>query len=205
MIGLIKLRFNETQSMHNLPANNATGPVTESERAYALDALTTTQTALRQALTGLSAEQFAYKANPDRWSITECVEHIALVEKRLFRAALAGMNVPADPDGRSRIHVSDVDVIKAVRSRSVTMASPTPFVPTGRFADANDALQAFDQQREATIRFVQTEPGDLRTHYFDHPAFGTLDLYQAILVMASHVERHRKQIEEVKAKSDFPG
>lgn len=190
--------------MHTLPSTTVTGPVSESERVYALDALTATQTALGQSLADLSAEQFTYKPDPDRWCITECVEHIALVETGLFRAVLAGMSVPADPDRRSRIRVSDVDVIKAVRSRAVTMASPAPFVPTGRFASVTDAQQAFDDQREAAIHFVQTEPGDLRTHYFDHPALGTLDLYQAILVMASHVERHRKQIEELKASLDFP-
>jgi hypothetical protein len=34
--------------------------------------------------------------------------------------------------------------------------------------------------------------------------FGTLDCYQLSLMMAAHTERHRKQMEEVKANPNFP-
>ncbi|QJW90879.1 DinB family protein [Spirosoma taeanense] len=190
--------------MQNLQPGPVTGPVTESERLYAIDALKTTQANLHQSLVGLSAEQLTFKPLPDRWSIAECVEHIALVEKGIFRAVQASMNAPADADRRSQIRVSDVDVIKAVRSRVVTMAAPTPFVPTGRYGDAAGALQVFDEQRQAAIRYVETEQADLRLHFFEHPALGTLDAFQAVLLLASHAERHRKQIEEIKASPGFP-
>lgn len=190
--------------MENLDAKPVTGPVTEAERAYAIDSLKTTQAALHQSLAGLTPEQLTYKPNPDRWSITECVEHIALIEKGIFRAILTGLTAPSEPDRRATIRVSDVDVIKAVRSRSVTLPAPSPFRPTGRYGDATGALQTFDEQRKATINFAQIVEDDLRTHYFEHIALGTLDAYQALLLMAAHVERHRKQIEEVKNAADFP-
>lgn len=190
--------------MENLQSAPVTGPVTDSERSYAIDSLNATLANLKQSLEGLSADQLTYKPTADRWSITECVEHIALVEKGIYKAILAGMSVPADPARRATIRVSDVDVIKAVRSRSITMAAPSFFVPTGRFGDVSAALQAFEERRKDTIELVQTVKYDLRTHYFIHPALGTLDAYQAVLVMAAHVERHRKQIDEIKANSGFP-
>ncbi|GAB3543036.1 DinB family protein [Spirosoma fluminis] len=178
--------------------------VTDAERTYAIDALRTTQAHLHQSLENLSPAQLAHKPSADRWSITECVEHIALVEKGIANALLASMNLPEDPDRRATIRVSDVDVIKAVRSRKVTLSAPTPFVPTGRFATTDAALQAFDEQRNTIITYVQHVQDNLRLRYFEHPALGTLDAYQAVLVMASHAERHRKQVEELKAGADFP-
>lgn len=190
--------------MENLQPAAVTGPVTDSERAYALDALKMTQTNLHQSLADLSATQLGFKPAADRWSIAECAEHIALVETGLLRVAQAGMSAPEEASKRSQIKLSDVDLIKAARSRSFTMNAPDVVVPTGRFGGTDASLVAFDQQRKAAIDFLQNEPADLRTHYFNHFALGLLDIYQVILLMASHVERHRKQIEEVKASPGFP-
>jgi uncharacterized damage-inducible protein DinB len=190
--------------MENLESVPVTGPVTPQERDYAINALSTTREALHASVAGLSAEQLTYKPDPDRWSITECLEHIVLVEKGIFGAVRSGMNGPAEPDKRAEIKVSDVDVIKGVRSRSFRIQAPTPFVPTGRFGDAAGALAAFDEQRAAVIDYAQTVTDDLRTHYFMHLVMGRLDDYQALLLMASHGERHRKQIEEVKDSPDYP-
>ena len=190
--------------MENLQPAAVTGPVTDTERTYALDFLKSSQQNIHQSLSGLSDEQATYTPDTNRWTVAQCVEHIFLVEKGIFRAVMAGMNVATNPEKRSSIRVSDIDVIKSVRSRVVVAPSPAPFVPTGRFPDVDTALNAFDEQRAAAINFIQTNQDDLRTHYFEHFVLGTLDLYQAILLMSSHVERHRKQIEEVKASPGFP-
>lgn len=190
--------------MQNLDSNPVVGPVTNQERVYAIDVLQSTQVALHQAVDGLSHAQLTYKSGLDRWSIAEIVEHIVLVETGIFGAIQKGMSYPANPDKRAEIKFSDVDVIKAVRSRAVTLPAPDPFVPTGRFDSISAALEAFDLQRAAAIGFTHNVADDLRTHYFRHIALGWLDCYQAILLLASHGERHRKQIEEVKADPGFP-
>jgi hypothetical protein len=190
--------------MQNLESNPVTGPVTELERSYAIEVLQSTQAALHQALEGLTEAQQTYKPAESRWSIAENVEHIVLVESGIFGAIQKGMTYPSNPEKRAELKYSDVDVIKAVRSRSVTLPAPDPFVPTGRFASVSEGLTAFDQQRAAAIGYMHNVTDDLRTHYFRHIALGWLDSYQAILLLASHGERHRKQIEEVKASPGFP-
>ncbi len=190
--------------MQNLTVSAIDGPVTEAERTYAVDLLRSTQTALHQAVSGLSDAQITCKPAADRWSVADCVEHVVLVETSIFQRILAGMDEPVNPDRRAEIKVSDVDVIKAVRTRTVQIPAPNPFVPTGRFGSIAAAMTAFDSQREAAIAYAETVTGDLRTHYFNHFRLGTLDAYQALLLMASHGERHRKQIEEVKASAGFP-
>ncbi len=180
------------------------GPVTDTERSYAIDMLMATRDSLRQSLNGLSAAQQQYKPAPDRWSIAECAEHIVLVDRGIFRSIQQAMSLPADPDRRAAVKLSDVYVIKAVRSRGTVAPAPAVFIPTGRYADVQAALAAFEQQRAAAIDFVQTTTEDYRTHYVEHPFLGTLDAFQAVLLLASHGERHRKQIEEVKAVPGFP-
>ena len=114
------------------------------------------------------------------------------------------MDTPAEPEKRAEIKVSDVDLIKAIRSRTNRLSAPDPTVPTGHYGNTATALAAFDTQRTAAIDYVQTVSGDLRTHYFTHFVLGQLDTCQAVLLMAAHCERHRKQIEAVKTNPDYP-
>ncbi len=57
--------------MQNLQSGPVAGPITDQERAYAIDVLQSTQVALRQAIDGLTESQLTYKSEADRWSITE--------------------------------------------------------------------------------------------------------------------------------------
>ncbi|RYF57303.1 MAG: DinB family protein [Cytophagaceae bacterium] len=190
--------------MEDKHPSTVSGPITDAERTYAIDMLIATRDSLRQSLAGLSSAQQQYKSVPDRWSIAECAEHIAVVDRAIFRSLQKGMAVPADEFRRAEVKLSDVFVIKAVRSRGTVAPAPLPFVPTGRYGDVESALAIFEEQRAAEIAYVQAATEDFRTHYFDHPFLGTLDAFQAVLLLASHGERHRKQIEEVKADPGFP-
>jgi hypothetical protein len=190
--------------MENLSSAPVTGPVTDTEREYIVRALQTTQQLLHETVDGLTDAQLTYKPDAGRWSIAECVEHVVLVERGIFRAIQHGISQVAEPEKRSGIRFNDVDVIKAVRSRAGRMASPAPFVPTGKYGDTAATMALFDQIRATDTDFAKTADGDLRTHYFDHFTMGRLDLYQALLLIAAHGERHRKQIDEVKAAPDYP-
>lgn len=179
------------------------GPVTAEQRAYAVDVLRSTRDALHQSVAGLTDAQLAYRPAPGQWTIAENVEHIVLVEEGIFTALKAGLAKPADPAKRAEIRVSDVDVVKAVRSRSVRLPAPAPFVPTGRFGNVAATLRAFDAHRQLVVTFAEDVADDLRTHYFRHFVLGRLDSFQALLLIAAHGERHRKQIEEIKANAGF--
>lgn len=190
--------------MENLPANPVTGPVTTVERDYIVTALQTTQTLLHDAVDGLSDAQLMFKSGADRWSIAECVEHIVRVERGIFRAVQQGIQQAAEPEKRSEIKISDVDLVRATRGRSRQIAAPAPFMPTGKYGDTAVTMALFDEVRGADIDFAQNADGDLRTHYFDHFIIGWLDLYQALLLIAAHGERHRKQIDDIKAAPGYP-
>lgn len=178
--------------------------LTDAERKHALDLLQKTREDLIESVKGLSNEQLTYKPGPSRWSIAECLEHIALAETGIFQMEQGAMKAPADPAKRSEITVTDEQVVQILTNRSGKMQSPDIIKPTGRFPSAQASLQAFSQQREKVMDYIKTTPDDLRTHYWKHPATGTIDAYQTLLLIAAHMERHRLQIEEVKASAGFP-
>ena len=192
---------NET-AVNGIHAANA--PLTSAERQYAVDLLQKTKADLLQSVAGLSAAQLSYKADSTRWSVAQCVEHITLAEIGIFQIEQGAMQVPANLAKRSEITVTDTQIFSILTNRKGKVQSPEQIKPTGRFPSTETALQTFGQQRDKTIAYVQTTPDDLRTHYWKHPATGTVDAYQTILLLAAHGERHRLQIEEVKAGPGFP-
>lgn len=178
--------------------------VTDEQRAYLIDLLNTGTHSVRAAAANLTDAQLTFKPGPDRWSIAECIEHIALVEWGMFQGIQKGLGYPDNLEKRAEIRVSDLDIIKAVKSRNVTLPAPEPMVPAGKFASTLDALDAFEQERRANLSLVEHATENFRTHFARHPAFGWIDTYQALLVLALHPVRHIKQIDEIKTSAGFP-
>src|SRR5437868_15499393 len=64
-------------------AQAATPELTPADRDSALKYLESTRQGIVDATQGLSANQWNFRAGPDRWSIAEVVEHIAAAEDYL--------------------------------------------------------------------------------------------------------------------------
>ena len=175
------------------------------ERAAALKSLQTTHDAFLQAISGLSEKQWRFKPAPDRWSIAEVSEHIAVSESMIFGFLQTKiMQGPPTPEKRAEVKATDAQILMMVPDRSRKVQAPEFLKPTGRFATHDDTVKAFEQARQATMDYVKTTNDDLRDHFGPHPLLGTLDAYQWILLISAHSERHTKQIEEVKADPNFP-
>ncbi len=72
-----------------LLAAAAAGPaqaqnLTTGDREQLVKYLKETRDNLQKATKGLSTEQLNFKAAPERWSVAECLEHIAASEDLLF-------------------------------------------------------------------------------------------------------------------------
>lgn len=181
----------------------AQSSLTEGERTAAISLLQRTRADLLTSVAGLTPAQLTWKADSSRWSIAQCVEHITLAEIGIFMQQQGAMQAPADPARRAEVKLTDEQVVQYLTNRKGKAEAPAIIRPTGRFPTVEAALQAFGQQRDKTIAYVQTTPDDLRTHYWKH-FIGLVDAYQTILLLAAHSERHRLQIEEVKATLAFP-
>src|ERR1700691_140499 len=175
------------------------------EREFALKYLQTTHDKFLQSIAGLSQKQWTFKPGPDRWSVAEVAEHIAVSESGIFGLVQKQlMTSPAAPEKREQVKGKDEIVMQRIPDRSHKAQAPEFLRPTGRWATEAALTQAFEESRKATMDYVRTTNDDLRDHFFDHPALGTMDGYQWLLLISAHSERHTAQIEEVKADPNFP-
>jgi hypothetical protein len=176
--------------------------VTPAEKDKALQYLETTKKNVLEATKGLSEAQWNFKAAPDRWSVAQVMEHVAAAED-FIRGMLKEkvMTAPAGDAGRDA-KKTDEGVLAMVPDRTNKAQAPEPLVPTNRFGSPEGSIKHFVESRAATEDFLKTATG-LRDHVTDSP-IGKLDGYEFVLLIAAHSERHTKQINEVKADSNFP-
>jgi uncharacterized damage-inducible protein DinB len=179
--------------------------LTPEERESALKSFQATRDKFLQSIAGLSPKQWTFKPAPDRWSVAEVAEHIAVSESTL--SALVEKQImasPSAPEKREQVKGKDEIVLEKVPDRSHKAQAPEFLRPTGRWATEADLTKAFEESRQATMDYIRTTNDDLRDHFFDHPILGTLDGYQWLLLISAHSARHTAQIEEVKADPNFP-
>ena len=186
---------------------NAPAPTTLSaeERDAALKSLQDTHDAFLKSIAGLSEKQWRFKPAPDRWSVAEVSEHIAVSESSIFGYVQKQIvTSAATPEKRVEVKVTDQQILTMVPDRSHKVQAPEFLKPTNRWATREELVKAFEDSRRATMDYVRTTNDDLRDHFGPHPMLGTMDAYQWILLISAHSERHTKQIEEVKADPNFP-
>jgi len=176
--------------------------VTQAEKDKALAYLESTKKDVLEATKGLSPAQWNFKPAPDRWSIAECMEHIATAEDYIRGMIESGvMKAPAVP-GRDTVAI-DAGIIANVPERKTKVQAPEAIKPTNRFGSPQAAIDHFVESRAVTESFLKTTSG-LRDHAADSPNGQKWDAYEFILLIAAHSERHTNQIKEVKADPGYP-
>jgi hypothetical protein len=179
-------------------------PITSKERKFATDYLTTVEKNLAKKVKGLSEAQLKYKPAADKWSVEDCLKHIAITEMGLWHMADSVINAAANPEKRSEVKSTDQQVIDMLNDRSHKFKAAEPVQPQNTpFNSAAEALESFKGNRHKLIEYVNTTDKDLRDHIMQFP-FGSVDSYQMILFIGAHSQRHTKQIEEVMADPGFP-
>jgi hypothetical protein len=182
----------------------APGSITKKEREQAIKLLKSTQDNVLNEIKGLSEAQLKYKPAPDRWSVEECVKHIAVTEQALWKVTENGIKQPANPEKRSEIKATDEQLVQMVESREKKVKTSEQLKPENTpFTSVTDAAASFTTNRQQLIDYVKTTNEDLRNHVVTLP-FGSADCYQMTLFIAAHSNRHARQIKEVKADPGFP-
>lgn len=178
--------------------------ITEQERKTATDLLQQTEQGVINSIAGLSDAQLNFKPAPDRWSVLECVKHIAITESALWHITDSVLKQTANPDKRSEIKATDDQVVSMIESRAKKVKTFSPFEPQNTpYKSLDEALASFKKDRESLVEYVKTTNDDLRNHVVTLPP-GSFDSYQMILFIGAHSNRHTQQIEEVKADPNFP-
>jgi len=150
--------------------------------------------ALEEALVGISEDEAAVRPDPARWSVLDCVEHLALAERGMLkRIASSPVAEPLAPDTSREVRVSTSMV-----NRSVLIQSPESVIPAGRYSTLAQAREEFNAARRDTLLFVHENGGNLSLRTMTHPFFGPITGFEMVLIMAGHVARHADQIREIR-------
>src|SRR6202161_2439490 len=124
------------------------------DRAKGVAYLEKTRDGVVEATKGLTEAQWKFKAGPDRWSVAETLEHIALAEDYIFGAAESTeKNGPAGAPDRDFAKI-DAMILQSTPDRSAKKQAPPPMVPTGRWTPA-ETLDHFLKSRARTIEFMK--------------------------------------------------
>jgi len=177
--------------------------MTPPERDAVLKYLADSRERLLRTMQGLSREQLDYRASPGRWTVAENLEHLTFVEGRVLDFIQKSLNEGPTPSKNSAFEGKEKELVEDVAGRLTRFQAPEAIQPNGRWP-GDQLLNQFETVRRRTREFASSTNADLRKHFFTHPRFGDLDLYQWLLLIAAHCERHRAQAEEVMASPAFP-
>ncbi|MCP9200394.1 DinB family protein [Gramella sp. GC03-9] len=158
---------------------------------------------LNEAIDGLTEEQMIFHPGPDSWSIAQVVEHINTVEGALYGMLQNKFKEDETPSMRSELKMSDEQILGFISDRSEKMKTQAQFEPTAEFATSEEALEAFNEQRDEIVDFLKDSNVNMRNYINEFP-FGKVDAHQTVLFMSGHTHRHIQQIEEIKQSSGFP-
>jgi hypothetical protein len=179
-------------------------PISKKERKDAIKRLKDTEKGVKEQVKGLTEAQLKFKPAPDRWSIEECLKHIAKSEEMLWHMMDSVVKGAATPDKRSEVKLTDEQVVQRIEDRSTKIKTMEPLMPENiPLKNTEEALESFKKDRDKLVEYVKSTDSDLRNHMVTFP-FGTIDTYQMVLFIAAHSNRHMQQIMEVKADPNFP-
>jgi len=174
-----------------------------TERQLALEQLKDSRNRLLGTVEGLSEAQWKYRPGGEQWSIADCLEHVTVLEHFVLNRVRQAIQEPASGEGLD-LRAKDDFILKAVPSRARRVKGPEAVMPKGNWADTASLVEEFRLAREHTLEFTTATAEDLRSRCFQHPILGDLDCYQWLLILATHSERHARQMEEVKLDAGFP-
>jgi hypothetical protein len=179
--------------------------LTKEERDRAVKHLEATRKALLEATRGLSDEQWNFKPAPDRWSVAECAEHLAVSEDVIFQLVTERiLKQPPSPEKKEAARGLEEQVLKLIPDRTERFQAPDFLQPAKRFENPGALMKHFEESRARSIEYLKSTSDELRNFHLDHPVIKGLDAYQWLLLMSAHTERHTKQLLEVKANANFP-
>jgi hypothetical protein len=177
----------------------AAGPMTAGERQRLLAHFEMTGAWLESELAGLSKAQVTFKMTPESWSVMEVVEHLAIAEPQYWKNFKDSLGKPAQPDFKPQ--ATDAGMLWYGIDRTNRTTTGEARVPRGTYAAVDDSLAAFRKLRAEMTQFARTTEEDLRGRQY---LTASQDLYQWLLMISTHSQRHILQIREIKAHKGFP-
>ncbi len=159
-----------------------------------------------ESVTNLTEAQENFRPAPGRWTIAEHAEHISIVNigflrltKKLLKKAEADPKPVKFDLQLPPLTMTDEGELKGGKWEAPEIVRPQGGKPVVDSLTINhQAIHTLFALKE------RLELVDLSEMNWPHPILGQLNLYQWLLLLGEHEERHRLQIESVKSSPNFP-
>jgi len=177
--------------------------ITDKEREAALALLARSRTVVLNAVDGVTDYQARWKPAPERWSILEYVEHLAVSEDALIAMVKRSLEEPAHVETEEERKAREQKIRETPMPRGVNHA-PQGLKPVARFNSLGEAVSAFLAARERSVEYARSTTDDLRSHFTSHSVLGPLDGFQWLCANARHAESHAGHVVEIRGMAEFP-
>jgi uncharacterized damage-inducible protein DinB len=156
-------------------------------------------------VSNLTEAQANFRPDENQWTIAEIVEHVSIVNDGLLRLT---HKLLKEADSAPRPPKADLNLghttLDENGQQQGQFQAPDRVRPQGgaRIEDSLAKMRA----SLAGLAEIQSrlEAVDLSEQMVPHPFLGPINAYQWMVLLGEHLDRHRGQIERVKAASGFP-
>ena len=175
--------------------------ISAEDRQHLLVHFEMTGQMLATEVRGLSKAQLEYRASDDRWTIRECVSHLAVAEPDYWRDLMNAVKAAPDMAGKKSAN-TDADILWYGIDRVEHTKTGGGHEKVETYKDLGEALDRFQKLRGTMIEYIKSTKDDMRAHSFGKRS--PIDCWQWMLEISTHSQRHILQIREIKADPNFP-
>jgi uncharacterized damage-inducible protein DinB len=163
------------------------------------------QARFKAAVSNLNEAQANFRPDENQWTIAEIVEHVSIVNDGILRLThkllKEAESAPRPPKPDLNLGHTSLDENGQQQGQ---FQAPERVRPQGG-ARIEDSLAKMRTSLDglAEIR-SRLEAVDLSEQMFPHAFLGPINAYQWMVLLGEHEDRHRGQIERLKATVGFP-
>lgn len=177
---------------------------TDVDRQYLLDNLIRSRNELLNETAGLTTEQRIFKESPDRWSINEIVEHIAIWELLMTHQISKQLNAGPQPTLANNAVPDSLNfnfIMEGKKHYSTDYTKPFTYTLPMGLNDLESNLAWLLKMRNESIEFISKTNDDLRMYYTPGSRSNT---HQVYITLFGHTDRHIRQIRTIKQHVMYP-
>jgi len=153
----------------------------------------------KETIGSLTNEQIDAKPDPDRWSIREVVEHVAIVNEGMSKICAKLLSRAkaneAPGDGSLKLAPEFLQAIESIREEKlkapemVLPVNSLPVTASLERLDAGDSIFADLRSQFETVDGTEAK--------FPHPYFGNMSAQEWLVLAGAHEARHLRQIKDL--------
>ncbi len=179
--------------------------LTPQDRAFLATHLRRTRDVLLNEIANLRPDQWTFRPDSETWSIGDCADHVATIERRIFSMVSKHMQAAEpNPQRAAEVQKKTPWILDAVPSRAERVKVPPGIENHSHTATPQEFIENFTERRAILLKYVGETQDLMHDRVSPHMVFKDLDGCQWLLMISLHSERHAAQIAEVKAHPGFP-